>query len=185
MQALGVEGSSAELSRKIEQQKVDEYNARPAQDSLTADGKHHLFHTVYDCPICKNKGFVAFLNEDGVFAVHDCSCRSIRASRISAVRSGLGELQSKRVNNFQPQYPWQVQLRERAIAFIECFRKQENSLPKGFVMLGQSGCGKTHLCAAVCNYFIDQGKEVVADGSAQVCFAAATTSSTRAKKCGT
>ena len=160
MQALGVEGSSAELSRKIEQQKVDEYNARPAQDSLTADGKHHLFHTVYDCPICKNKGFVAFLNEDGVFAVHDCSCRSIRASRISAVRSGLGELQSKRVNNFQPQYPWQVQLRERAIAFIECFRKQENSLPKGFVMLGQSGCGKTHLCAAVCNYFIDQGKEV-------------------------
>ena len=27
-------------------------------------------------------------------------------------------------------------------------------------MLGQSGCGKTHLCAAVCNFFIDQGKQV-------------------------
>ena len=27
-------------------------------------------------------------------------------------------------------------------------------------MLGQSGCGKTHLCAAICNFFIEQGKRV-------------------------
>lgn len=160
LQALGVEGSSAELARKIEQQKVEEYNARPAQDNLTVGGKHHLFDTVYDCPVCKNKGLVAFLNEDGAFAVHDCSCRKIRSSRISAVKSGLGELLNKRVNTFQAEASWQAQLRERTIAFIECFRRQDTPLPKGFVMLGQSGCGKTHLCAAVCNFFIDQGKQV-------------------------
>lgn len=160
LQALGVEGSSDEFARKIEQKKVEEYNAQPAQDSLTVGGRHHLFDTVYDCPVCKNKGLVAFLNEDGAFAVHDCSCRRIRSSRISAVKSGLGELLNKRVNTFQAEAPWQAQLRERTIAFIECFRKQDTQLPKGFVMLGQSGCGKTHLCAAVCNFFIDQGKQV-------------------------
>ena len=160
LQALGVEGSSDEFARKIEQKKVEEYNAQPAQDSLTVGGRHHLFDTVYDCPVCKNKGLVAFLNEDGAFAVHDCSCRRIRSSRISAVKSGLGELLNKRVNTFQAEAPWQAQLRERTIAFIECFRRQDTQLPKGFVMLGQSGCGKTHLCAAVCNFFIDQGKQV-------------------------
>lgn len=160
LQALGVEGSSEEFARKIEQKKVEEYNAQPAQDSLTVGGRHHLFDTVYDCPVCKNKGLVAFLNEDGAFAVHDCSCRRIRSSRISAVKSGLGELLNKRVNTFQAEAPWQAQLRERTIAFIECFRRQDTQLPKGFVMLGQSGCGKTHLCAAVCNFFIDQGKQV-------------------------
>lgn len=160
LQALGVEGSSDEFARKIEQKKVEEYNAQPAQDSLTVGGRHHLFDTVYDCPVCKNKGLVAFLNEDGAFAVHDCSCRRIRSSRISAVKSGLGELLNKRVNTFQAEALWQAQLRERTIAFIECFRRQDTQLPKGFVMLGQSGCGKTHLCAAVCNFFIDQGKQV-------------------------
>lgn len=160
LQALGVEGSSDDLARKIEQKKVEEYNAQPAQDSLTVGGRHHLFDTVYDCPVCKNKGLVAFLNEDGAFAVHDCSCRRIRSSRISAVKSGLGELLNKRVNTFQAEAPWQAQLRERTIAFIECFRRQDTPRPKGFVMLGQSGCGKTHLCAAVCNFFIDQGKQV-------------------------
>lgn len=160
LQALGVEGSSDELTRKIEQKKVEEYNAQPAQDSLTVGGRHHLFDTVYDCPVCKNKGLVAFLNEDGAFAVHDCSCRRIRSSRISAVKSGLGELLNKRVNTFQAEASWQAQLRERTIAFIECFRRQDTPRPKGFVMLGQSGCGKTHLCAAVCNFFIDQGKQV-------------------------
>ena len=160
LQALGVEGSSDELTRKIEQKKVEEYNAQPAQDNLTVGGRHHLFDTVYDCPVCKNKGLVAFLNEDGAFAVHDCSCRRIRSSRISAVKSGLGELLNKRVNTFQAEAPWQAQLRERTIAFIECFRRQDTPRPKGFVMLGQSGCGKTHLCAAVCNFFIDQGKQV-------------------------
>lgn len=160
LQALGVEGSSDEFARKIEQKKVEEYNAQPAQDSLTVGGRHHLFDTVYDCPVCKNKGLVAFLNEDGAFAVHDCSCRRIRSSRISAVKSGLGELLNKRVNTFQAEAPWQAQLRERTIAFIECFRRQDTQLPKGFVMLGQSGCGKTHLCAAVCNFYIDQGKQV-------------------------
>lgn len=160
LQALGVEGSSDDLARKIEQKKVEEYNAQPAQDSLTVGGRHHLFDTVYDCPVCKNKGLVAFLNEDGAFAVHDCSCRRIRSSRISAVKSGLGELLNKRVNTFQAEASWQAQLRERTIAFIECFRRQDTPRPKGFVMLGQSGCGKTHLCAAVCNFFIDQGKQV-------------------------
>ena len=160
LQALGVEGSSDELTRKIEQKKVEEYNAQPAQDSLTVGGRHHLFDTVYDCPVCKHKGLVAFLNEDGAFAVHDCNCRRIRSSRISAVKSGLGELLNKRVNTFHAEVSWQAQLRERTIAFIECFRRQDMQLPKGFVMLGQSGCGKTHLCAAVCNFFIDQGKQV-------------------------
>ena len=34
--------------RQIEQRKVDDYNATPGQDSLTADGKRHLFDSVYD-----------------------------------------------------------------------------------------------------------------------------------------
>ena len=156
----GVEDLSAEQIHAIEQRKVDDYNATPGQDSLTADGKRHLFDSVYDCPVCKNKGLVAFLDKNGKAAVHDCDCRVIRSSRISAVRSGLGNLLDKRVNNFQAADSWQTQLKEKAISFIENFRKQEGgqSLPKGFVMLGQSGCGKTHLCAAICNFFIEQGK---------------------------
>ena len=50
----GVEDLSAEQIHAIEQRKVDDYNATPGQDSLTADGKRHLFDSVYDCPVCKN-----------------------------------------------------------------------------------------------------------------------------------
>ena len=80
----GVEDLSAEQIHAIEQRKVDDYNATPGQDSLTVDGKRHLFDSVYDCPVCKNKGLVAFLDKNGKAAVHDCDCRVIRSSRISA-----------------------------------------------------------------------------------------------------
>lgn len=160
LQAHGIAGSSAELVQQVERQKVEEYNARDAKEHPTGSGTPRLFDAVYDCPLCKNKGFIAFLDNDGRFAVRDCQCRQIRESLMSAAKSGLGDLRTKRVHNFSAAAAWQVHLRKQATEFIQTFRSGSCPPQKGFVVLGQSGCGKTHLCAAVCNFFIDQGKKV-------------------------
>lgn len=161
LQTRGIGDLSNDLLQQVEQKKVEEYNARAAKDTLTCNRTPHLFDSVYDCPICKNKGFVAFLDDGGQFSVRDCKCRKIRESLMSAVKSGLGDLRTKRVNNFNAATPWQESMKKQTTEFIQTFRSGTPSPSlKGFVALGQSGCGKTHLCAAVCNFFIESGKSV-------------------------
>lgn len=113
----------------------------------------------YDCPICRNKGFVAFVREEGLYrgnvAMRQCSCKPIRRALRKMEQSGLGEALKKcTFDSFSAQKDWQKALKAAA----EKYARE----PEGwFALLGQSGCGKTHLCTAVCVELLKAGREVV------------------------
>lgn len=113
----------------------------------------------YDCPLCRNKGYVAFLQEDepyrGKVAMRQCSCKPIRRALRRMEQSGLGEaLKNCTFDRFEAQKDWQKSLKAAAQKYARG--------PEGwFALLGQSGCGKTHLCTAVCMELLQAGREVV------------------------
>lgn len=110
----------------------------------------------YDCPKCKNKGviykpsFSDFYGYWTTVAVR-CDCMPIREELIRLGKSGLEELKDKTFDNYNYYEQWQRQIWTEAQAYA--------NNPEGwFYIGGQPGCGKTHICTAIVNRLIKNGK---------------------------
>ena len=125
----------------LERMKVDAYNEE--QGSLAG----------CDCEVCKNKGFVAFL-KDGLMTVRRCDCMDKRRSIRLMERSGIKPLLDMyRMDNYTTVKQWQKTAKKKAMDFA-------NNGAGWFVISGNPGTGKTHLCTAICGLFLEQNKSV-------------------------
>lgn len=136
--------------RDLEQFKVDSLN--------NTEGTRHL-EDGYNCPTCKNKGFIVKLQElpGGYFTqvMADCKCAEVRRSILRMKKSGLKDIiKDYTFEKFEATEPWQMAIKGAA----EEYAKH----PDGWFFLGgQSGAGKTHLCTAICREFLLSGRRVV------------------------
>ena len=110
--------------------------------------------TGYDCPICKNNGYIAkkiysFGMPTVVYV--ECSClakrKAINAKNSSNIANLLAEYNFE---NFNTNEQWQKSMLDTARAFVD------NNARFLFVG-GQVGCGKTRLCVSALNALIDKG----------------------------
>jgi len=121
------------------QLKADSYNS--ATGNLTG----------YDCPICKNKGYIEKIVDDSE-VLAECKCIKIRDTLQRIKYSGLEELLRRcTFRNFETTEEWQKSIKAGAVRFSE----QDNGF---FYIGGHSGCGKTHLCTAIIGAMIKKGK---------------------------
>lgn len=126
-------------------QQVDDFNAQPGALNA-ADG--------IDCPICLNRGQIA-LAQGLYFCVRECSCMEIRKARQAMERSGLKDLLKRySMQNFTVNTPWHNAMRDKADAFLA------GQGGRWFFIGGQVGCGKTHICTAICDELMKRGKTV-------------------------
>ena len=125
--------------------KVEEFNARLGNEN-EIDG--------IDCPLCRNKGLIEVLSEDGLSsAIRICECRKKRAEKIKADRilreSGLAEMiESHTFKNFEIREEWQKRIAQKACEYVR------DEAGKWFFFGGQHGCGKPHICTALCRMFL-------------------------------
>lgn len=134
--------------KEYEQFKVDGLN-NTVGDRDKEDG--------YNCPLCKNKGFVAKVIEVKGGYSHcfvNCKCVEVRNSIMRMKRSGLKDIiKDYTFDKFEDTEVWQKTLKTAAMEYAKN--------PEGWLFLGgQSGCGKTHLCTAACREFLLNGKSV-------------------------
>ena len=117
----------------------------------------------YDCPKCKNRGdFMEVDVHNGYpYTPHrQCSCMKIRYSIARLERSGLKDaIYRCKFDNYETPEEWQAQAKKAAQDYA-ANSLDEYGQGKWFVMLGQPGCGKTHLCTAVCRELLWQEHEV-------------------------
>lgn len=108
----------------------------------------------YDCPECKNKGVVYRVDGDYIVS-HDCRCMEIRRSIWGIRKSGIGGLLNEcTFENFAVSEPWQKAMKAKAQQFLT------DHDGKWFYAGGQVGCGKTHICTAICGEFLKMKKAV-------------------------
>ena len=73
--------------------------------------------TGYDCPICRNKGFV-FLMKDGYEYTMECECMEKRRGKWRLKRSGLQDMAERyRFETYEAKTSWQKSI----LAAAECF----------------------------------------------------------------
>lgn len=113
----------------------------------------------YNCPICKNKAYIAVLrcDEAGNYsrAIRECKCAETRRSIMRMQQSGLKNVISEYTfDRFEAVEPWQKAIKAAAVEY--------SKRPEGwFALLGQSGSGKSHLCTAICREMLLRGNQVI------------------------
>lgn len=140
-------GIESNLSyREYQQQRIDWYNDTEG-DLNKYDG--------YDCKLCKNKGFIAKLDDTDNEVHSICKCQKIRATLRRAQRSGLGNIITEYTfDKYIATDEWQKVIKEKAQDFCE------DDLAHWYYIGGQVGSGKTHICTAIAAYYIKAEKEV-------------------------
>lgn len=138
-------------TQKREQMKADIYNAEVG-DLDKEDG--------YNCDICKNKGFVAYVAQSDFTGFYSETLRSCKCSRIrNAIRrlnrSGLKDAVKKYTfDRYEAADRWQQMVKDAALRFCE------HGGQSWYFIGGQSGAGKTHICTAIAVAKLKQGAEV-------------------------
>ena len=129
-----------------QQQRIDWYNDTVG-DLNELDG--------YNCDLCKNKGFIAKLDEYDMEVHTVCKCQKIRATLRRAQRSGLGNIISEYTfDKYRTTDEWQTFIKNTAQSFCK------DDEAHWFYIGGQVGSGKTHICTAIAAHYIKAGREV-------------------------
>lgn len=157
--ALGCKAQHKPLSEMTAEEKLA--RAQKMADRVNAqEGRL----TGYDCPACRNKGFVEYVINTTeqlgypsyTTGSRECVCMAIRRSKWLLKKSGLADLAERcTFDTYKATEPWQVYIRNRAEGFLE---KAMSGSGRGFFIGGQTGCGKTHICTALTVSLINSGK---------------------------
>ncbi len=103
----------------------------------------------YDCPKCKNKGYVAVVENDAM-AMQYCTCKGIRLSKRLLAQSGINE--DYKLTTYRATEDWQKRILAKAKDYL--------AHPNGWLYMGgQVGSGKSHVCTAIVRELIEFGKE--------------------------
>lgn len=107
----------------------------------------------YDCPKCRNKGWIGTVRENGTTVTWDCDCVSIRRSLRQIAKSGLSELlKIYTFDTYKADTDETVKIKAAAQKYVDD--------AKGwFFISGKPGSGKTHICTAICAVLLEQGRE--------------------------
>ncbi len=116
----------------------------------------------YDCELCKNRGYskrTVYYRDVGYWGNEDveCVCMKKRRIRKNMEQSGLKDMiEHYRFDNFVKENAVQAGMSRTAMHFVE--HCEDKTPYQWFFIGGQSGAGKTHICSAISNHFIDKGK---------------------------
>lgn len=109
----------------------------------------------YNCDKCKNKGYIAYVDNTDKFALKRCDCMTIRTSNERIAKSGLADLlKDYTFDNYITTEKWQESIRASAMAFVN------DDGSHWFFIGGQVGSGKSHICTAISAEMIAKGKKV-------------------------
>lgn len=143
-----------------ERKEQDRLDAQAKCDSYNASTGNLNEEDGYDCPNCKNKGYIAYVRYYEQFGYYyesyaNCECLKVRKMIKRLERSGLKNIiRDYTFKRYEATDEWQTKLKQAAMQFV----KDEDH--NWFFIGGMSGCGKTHLCTAIAGYYLKHDKEV-------------------------
>lgn len=115
--------------------------------------------TGIDCPDCLNRGDYLEITNDGYEVVRFCHCLEARRAGERIARSGFSAtIDRLTFDSYTSTEPWQVSTKEMAQEYL---RELRSGGDRWFTLTGQPGCGKTHLCTAICGSLLKDGQAVM------------------------
>lgn len=152
-----------EFSKKTPREKL-EFECKVLNNRKGNTFDNEPYH--YDCPICKNKGYVYTVetkelelangekqSSDYLMATQ-CDCWKVRESLKILAESGLTEtMQKETFDTYKTPNEWQATIKQKALDFL-------SSETPFFYIGGFTGSGKTKICTCILSEYIKQLKSV-------------------------
>lgn len=154
-----VNKSPEELELTSKRLTAQEYEQRKADMFNESEGNLNE-QDGYDCPICKNKGYIAGVRFNELYGYYSetltpCKCHRVRNAIRRLDRSGLKNVVKKcTFDLYETPSDWQKKIKEKAMQFTA------DEKHHWFFIGGQSGCGKSHLCTAIAIKMLKAGSDV-------------------------
>lgn len=109
---------------------------------------------VYDCPKCRDQGYISWRDDAGYLHSVICECEIKRRNAERIRRAGLGDLVKRYTfESFQAKDAWQKTLKDKAAEYVS------NGNGAWFFIGGNAGSGKTHICTAMVSAMMNGGKD--------------------------
>lgn len=110
----------------------------------------------YRCDKCQDRGFIVEQRQNKHGISYDvavpCECRAMRQAERVITKSGLAEqLKKYSLSNWRAE----TKTQDACLASAQAFLGTKNN-SQWFYMGGQSGAGKTHLCASICGELLNR-----------------------------
>lgn len=117
----------------------------------------------YECPKCRDTGFIYHTDENGHETACRCECFAIRQANDMMKCSGISaEFQKKTFDNFATRgNPQLLNAKTKARQYVENFVQTEHERYNSILFTGQPGAGKTHLGTAICGALMKNGVAVI------------------------
>ena len=112
----------------------------------------------YECPKCRDTGWIRFEDEQGRSYMKHCECWALMESRRLLEKSGIStEFQKKGFKSFDTRnHPQLINAKNKAVGYLKTFEQCEKNRHNSIMFCGQVGAGKTHLGIAICSNLMSQ-----------------------------
>lgn len=119
------------------------------------EGHLNLYDNI-ECPICKNKGYILFVDNDLYIKGKDCKCKKRRNAINKLHGMGITDamLERYQIQTYNPRNNCQVNAIRELADYVS---SSVNGLEKNWLYVsGITGSGKTHLCTAIFQKFMEK-----------------------------
>ena len=107
-----------------------------------------------ECEDCHNTGTISYLDENRNLITKRCPCMNKRVAMRRIRQSGMSDLIRRySFDSYRAETAEQQKALEKAKQFAEADEGW-------FVITGQSGSGKSHICTAICGRLIERNRDV-------------------------
>jgi len=121
---------------------------------------YRTIHTQYKCKECQDSGWIHFTDENGYRFCRKCKCRLAREAEDRLIYSGLAEAVNKQsFDSFEVHTDIQRRIKHTAELYVAALadpKIRDNPRRPWLYIGGNPGCGKTHICTAVCGAILKQ-----------------------------
>ena len=106
----------------------------------------------YKCNKCQDRQLILF-EKNGYLYAKRCDCRYTRITERLLEESGLDkQIQTMTFNSFIASTPLEIKMKKTAEEYLNALHNADEN--RWLFIGGNPGCGKTHLCTAVCGELI-------------------------------
>ena len=127
---------------------LEEIQKKAEEEDSTSSSVNESNH---QCKECQDKGLIIWRDAQGYLMCKKCSCMIVREAEEKINKSGLADvIKTQTFETFETKTAIQLEMKNTALNYLDEILHPKDGPLSWLFISGNPGCGKTHICNALC-----------------------------------